>query len=88
MKKGRSAISGAESAKKIGEFWDSHDLGDYWSKTDEAKFDVELEDDIVYYSLEKALSDGIQVIAKQRGESAGSLLNRWVKEKIGEESLK
>lgn len=42
MKKHKSSISQAASYKEIGEFWDIHDLSDFWDKTKEAQFDVDI----------------------------------------------
>ena len=41
MKKSKSSISGARSYTEIGEFWDEHDLGDFWGKTKRVRFEVE-----------------------------------------------
>jgi hypothetical protein len=40
MKKSKSSISKARSYAEIGEFWDEHDLTNYWDKTRKVKFDV------------------------------------------------
>lgn len=42
LKKAKSSISKAQSYKEIGEFWDSHDLADYWDQTEPAEFEVEI----------------------------------------------
>ena len=42
MRKSRSSISKAASYKEIGVFWDTHDLSDYWDKTTEAEFDMDV----------------------------------------------
>jgi hypothetical protein len=39
----KSSISKARSYAEMGEFWDEHDLSDYWGKTRRVKFDVVLE---------------------------------------------
>ncbi|MBI2367048.1 MAG: hypothetical protein HYV01_18910 [Deltaproteobacteria bacterium] len=39
----KSSISKARSYAEMGEFWDEHDLSDYWGKTKRVKFDVVLE---------------------------------------------
>ncbi|HEX3577922.1 MAG TPA: hypothetical protein VHY33_05090 [Thermoanaerobaculia bacterium] len=33
MGRRKTPISGASSYRKIGEFWDEHDLADYWDQT-------------------------------------------------------
>ena len=55
MKKNRSAISKGRSYKEIGEFWDEHELSDYWDKTRKVKFDVVLEPEVTYYPISKNL---------------------------------
>ena len=42
MIESKSSISKAESYEEIGEFWDNHDLSEYWDKTRPANFDVDL----------------------------------------------
>ncbi len=85
MNKGRSSLSKARSYKEIGDFWDTHDLSDFWDKTKEAKFEVDIESEITYYALDKTLSERIQAIARERGISADTLINLWIQEKLQEQ---
>ena len=82
MSKSRSSISKAESYKEIGEFWDTHDLADYWEQTELAEFEVDIRSEVTYYALDNTLSARVRAIAKQRGVSAETLLNLWVQEKL------
>lgn len=41
MTKNKSSISQAQSYEAIGEFWDTHDLGDYWPETYPVEFEIE-----------------------------------------------
>ena len=84
MKKGKSSISKARSYAEIGEFWDEHDLSDYWGKTRKVKCDVVLEPEATYYAVKKNLSEKIQSVARQQGVSGNILINRWLEEKIKE----
>lgn len=43
MSKNRSFISKAKSYKEIGEFWDTHDLADYWAQTKSVEFEVDIQ---------------------------------------------
>ena len=43
MRKNKSSISKARSYAEIGEFWDEHDLSDFWRKTKKVKFNVDVE---------------------------------------------
>ena len=38
----KTLISNASSYAEIGEFWDIHDLSDYWDHTKPAEFEVDL----------------------------------------------
>ena len=84
MKKNKSSISKARSYAEIGEFWDDHDLSDYWSKTRKVKFEVVLEPEATYYPIAKDLSDKIQSQARQAGVSSYALVNRWLNQKLKE----
>ena len=86
MRKGKSSISKAKSYKEIGEFWDIHDLSDFWDQTKRVKFEVGIESEITYCSLDKRLAEEAQSIAQKRGVSADTLINLWVQEKIQEQS--
>lgn len=86
MSKGKSSISKKSSYLEIGEFWDTHDLADYWDQTKAVKVEVDIESEAVYYPIEGELSATLNSIAKERGVSAETLLNLWLKEKISAES--
>ncbi len=85
MSEEKSSISQAASYQAIGEFWDNHDLGDFWAQTEPADFAVDLQTDILYYAVETTLAQRLRLLAKQRGVSAETLLNLWVLEKMQEE---
>jgi len=38
----KTPISVAASYREIGEFWDEHDLTDYWEQTHEVEMDVDI----------------------------------------------
>lgn len=52
-----TSISKASSYVEIGEFWNEHDLSDYWGKTIKVKIDVVLEPEVTYYPISKDLSE-------------------------------
>jgi len=84
MKKNRSSISKARSYSEIGEFWDQHDLSDYWGRTRKVKFDVVLEPEATYYPIQKDLSERIQSEARKQGVSSDTLVNLWLEQKMKE----
>lgn len=85
MRKNRISISKAQSYKEMGEFWDTHDLSEYWDKTKEVSFDVNIEAEKYYYGLEKSLSEQIESVARKRGVSGDILINLWIQEKLQRE---
>ena len=84
MKKNKSSISKARSYAEIGEFWDKHDLTEFWTKTRKVKFDVVLEPEATYYPIAKDLSEKIQSEARKQGVSSDTLVNLWLEQKIKE----
>jgi hypothetical protein len=87
MNKSKTALSKARSYKEIGEFWDVHDLTDFWGRTRSARFEVDIQSEVTYYALDTRLSEKIRSIAKKRGVSADTLLNLWVQEKLREQKV-
>lgn len=80
--KSKNSISRARSYKEIGAFWDTHDLAEYWDKTEPAEFEVDVQSEVTYYAVDKELAAKIQALARRRGVSANTLLNVWVQEKL------
>jgi len=85
MSKSKSSISKAQSYKEIGEFWDTHDLAEYWEQTQPVEFELDIQSEVTYYPLDATLSSKVRSIAKQRGVSPETLLNLWVQEKLQQE---
>ena len=85
MKKNKSSISKASSYEDIGTYWDAQDLSKVWHKTKKVKFDVQIESEVIYYPIEKGLSEKIQSIAKKQGVSSDTLINLWVQQKVQEQ---
>ncbi len=78
----KGSISKTGTYTGIGDFWDEHDLSDYWSKTRSIRTDVEMESEESLYAIEKGLSQTICRAAKERGVSPHTLINLWIQEKI------
>lgn len=61
-----SAVSETDSYQEIGEYWDTHDLGDIWEQTKPASFEVEIQSEAIYYAVEPNLATQISDIARAR----------------------
>ena len=88
MAENKSSISEANSYGQVGDYWDAHDLSEVWDKTEEAKFEVDLQSDVFYYAVETSLSSKLHSIAETKGVSAETLVNLWLQEKINQEVTK
>ena len=86
MSANRSTISKARSYKAIGEFWDDHDLGDYWDQIKPVEVEIEIQDEVTYFPVDLKLSREIHSVARKRGISPDTLLNLWLQEKVREET--
>jgi hypothetical protein len=82
MGKYKGSISKAKSYKEIGEFWDTHDLTELWGQTKKTSFEVDIEFEVTYCSLDKRLAERVQAIAQKQGVSADTLINLWFQEKL------
>ena len=78
----KSSVSKAKTYSKIGEFWDNHDLADYWDQTEAADIEVDLQDETVLYALPRDLSERLRESARDQGLSPRELLNRLVKDRL------
>lgn len=74
--KKNSSISKSKTYEKMGDFWDSHDLTDFSSKTKKAHFDVDIKSERIYCSLNKEISNELQILANKQGVSLDLLVNK------------
>ncbi len=79
-----SSISKSNSLEGMGEFWDSHDLADYWDLTQEAHFDVDIQRHVFLTALEPTLAKKLTAVAHKQGISTETLINVWLTEKAKE----
>lgn len=73
-----------ESIEQAAEFWDSHDLADYWDLTREAHFEVDIQRRVFLTALEPTLAKRLTTLAHQQGISTETLINVWLAEKVKE----
>lgn len=83
--KNKASVSKAESYQEIAEFWDTHDLTDFWDQTQPVEFEVDIQSEKRYFPLERDLAEEMNRIAQMRGVAAETLLNLWIKEKLVEQ---
>lgn len=64
------------------EFWDSHDVTDYWELTREASFEVDIQRRVFLTALEPELAKKLTACAHRQGVSTETLINVWLTEKL------
>lgn len=70
------------SIEEAAEFWDSHDLAEYWDLTREARFEVDIERHLFVTALEPELAKKLVACARKQGISTETLINVWLSEKL------
>ena len=73
-----------KSMEEAAEFWDSHDLADYWDLTREAHFEVDIQRRVFLTALEPTLAKKLTALAHKQGVSTETLINVWLTEKAKE----
>jgi hypothetical protein len=71
-----------ETLHETAEFWETHDLVDYWDLTEEVEIEVDLQRTRYLFALTPDLAEGISQQASRRGVSAETLINLWLSEKL------
>lgn len=70
-----------KSIEEAAEFWDGHDLADYWDLTREAHFEVDIQRRVFLPALEPQLAKKLTGFARKQGISTETLINVWLTEK-------
>ena len=71
-----------DSVEAAADFWDSHDLSDYWDQSREARFQVDIKSHRFLTALDPDLAQKLTARARQRGVSTETLINVWLTEKL------
>ena len=68
-----------ETLEQAGQFWDTHDLADYWERTEETSISFQLKRKRHLVSLAPAVARDLRAAAKSRGVSTQSIANKWLR---------
>jgi hypothetical protein len=75
-----STVSQADTAEKIGEFWDSHDFTDFdHPDAPDVTFEI-----TCTVPIESELFAALEKQARQRGVQVETLVNLWLQQKLSE----
>lgn len=75
-----------ESLDELVEFFDDHDLGEYWDQMPEATFEVDIQHKTHLFALDVELANQLTKVARAKQTSSQSLINTWLREKILEQA--
>ncbi len=65
-----------------GDFWDTHDLGEYWDQTEEAAISFHLKRKRHLLAIEPGLARRLHAAAAARGVSPETIANLWLREML------
>ena len=71
-----------KSPEDAGDFWDTHDLADYWGKTKETDLLFNLRKKRYYISILPGIEKRLERISEKQGVSIETIVNVWLKEKL------
>jgi len=74
------------SLDKLVEFFDTHDMGEYWDNMPEAHFDIDISRRTHLFALDDDLAERVTAIAKAKRIPSKTLIDEWVKEKVLEQT--
>ncbi|MFQ5886835.1 MAG: CopG family antitoxin [Anaerolineae bacterium] len=74
------------SLDELVEFFDTHDLGEYWDQMPEVHFEVDIRRRTHLFAIDEELASKLIRIARARQISSEALINSWLREKILEQA--
>ena len=74
------------SIDEAAEFWDTHDLSDYWKYTKPIKAQIKIKASPRYLLVEEHIAQALARIAKKKKIPAEVIANLWLREKVSKVS--
>ena len=74
------------SLDELVEFFDTHDLGEYWDQMPEAHFEVDIKTKTHLFAIDDDLATRLSEIARLRQTPSQMLVNSWLREKVLEQA--
>ena len=71
-----------ESVDELVEFFDTHDMGEYWEQFPEAKFEVNIKTRKHLVVIDEEIIPKLSEIAKSKKVPSQKLINTWLREKL------
>ena len=80
------ALPKFSSLDELIEFFERHDMGDYWDRLPEAHFDIELKERAYVFALDEDLAARLNAVARAKRVPSERLINTWLREKLLEQT--
>jgi len=74
------------SLDELVDFFDTHDLGDFWDEMPEAHFEVDIKKRRHLIAIDAELANKLTKIARSRKTSSQGIINSWLREKMQEQA--
>ena len=74
------------SLDELVEFFDTHDLGEYWDQMPEAHFEVDIRRRTHLFAIDDELAAKLTEIARSRQIPSRVLIHSWLREKLLEQA--
>jgi len=72
----------SKSLDELVEFFETHDMGEYWDQMPEAHFDIEIKKRTHLVAIDAEVADKLTEIAKSKKIPSEALVNSWLKERL------
>jgi hypothetical protein len=73
-----------ETIEELAEFFDTHDMGEYFDELPEMHFDVDIKKRTFLLSVDEKLMKRLTRVAKAQNTSTEELVNSWLEEKVAQ----
>lgn len=70
------------SVNELVEFFDKHDMGEYWDQLPKAEFEVNIKTRKHLVAIDEKIIPKLNQIAKSKKVPSAKLINTWLREKI------
>ncbi len=74
------------SLDELIEFFESHDMGEYWDNLPKAHFDIDIKRRTHLFALDEDLAERVTAIARAKQMPSSALINEWLREKVLEQT--
>ncbi|MFB0535124.1 MAG: CopG family antitoxin [Anaerolineae bacterium] len=74
------------SIDELVEFFETHDLGEYWDQMPEAHFDIDIKRETHIFAIDEDLANRLTEVAKAKRIPSERLINVWLREKLLEQA--